>query len=988
MEGRDSVQQTVNSRWCLAYDTIDRQDINKLVEWLQTYPRLTKGPITADFESRWSQWLGASHSIFCNSGSSANLLMYYALLASGRLKNKKVIVPSVGWVTSIAPAIQFGFDPIMCEADPDTFGLDLNHLEALLKQHQPQTVMLVQVLGVPHKMREMMALKERYGFVLLEDACAAIGASYDGRKVGSFGDMASFSFYFGHQMSTIEGGMVSTNDKALADLLLMLRSHGWSKDLDPAAHRALVTQHQIDDFHSPFVFYEPGFNLRSTDLNAFIGIGQVEKLDWMTEQRRTNHGRYLDRLSSSFYVQRAPPNSRVASISVGFGQSRASPVLDKPIWRDQFPRRRSDSPLRIFSSKPCRTDAGRRRRDFADCSGGGMTGPLVVTGGTGLLGSAIRKIHPDAVFLSRADGDLRDRSVAQQLLEKIRPSHVIHLAGLVGGVKANAANNSRFFEENVQINAAVLSAARSLEIQSLVSVLSSCAFPLFVGRATTEDDLQSAFPYDGNAGYGYAKRMLDLHTRLVAKDTGWKWTTLTPVTLYGPQDSCDSESGHVVGALISRCWAAKLSGDPFVVWGSGRAVRQFVFVDDVAKIAVEAVQRGRDSTTTIIAPDEGITIQTLAETIASVLGYSGPIVFDRSQPEGVLVKRLHSMTFSERFPDCRFTSLRAGLEATVRWFRVAISMTRTQTHVLVTGGAGYIGSVLCKQLLDRGYRVTVLDSFLYRQNSLLDCCACEAFRVVRGDCRDERIVTDLLRDADVIIPLAALVGAPLCNRDRVGAYTINFEAVQMLSKLTSQQQQIIFPVTNSGYGIGQPGIPCTEDSPLRPISLYGETKVKAERVVLDRGNAITLRLATVFGASPRMRMDLLVNDFVWRAVHDRAVVVFEGHCKRNYIHIRDVVKAFLHAMDHFESMKNRAYNVGLDDANLSKLELCREIQRHIPQFVFFEAPIGEDPDKRDYIVSNERILSTGFTPDWSLERGIQELTKCYTIVTGTGYGNV
>ena len=315
-------------------------------------------------------------------------------------------------------------------------------------------------------------------------------------------------------------------------------------------------------------------------------------------------------------------------------------------------------------------------------------------------------------------------------------------------------------------------------------------------------------------------------------------------------------------------------------------------------------------------------------------------------------------------------------------------MTTKPTHVLVTGGAGYIGSVLCKQLLDRGYRVTVLDNFLYRQNSLLDCCPFETFRVVRGDCRDERIVTDLLRDADVIIPLAALVGAPLCNRDRVGAYTINFEAVQMLTKLASQQQQIIFPVTNSGYGIGQPGVACTEDSPLRPISLYGETKVKAERVVLDRGNAITLRLATVFGASPRMRMDLLVNDFVWRAVHDRAVVVFEGHCKRNYIHIRDVVKAFLHAMDHFESMKNRPYNVGLDDANLSKVELCQEIQKLIPQFVFFEAPIGEDPDKRDYIVSNERIISTGFKPDWSLERGIQELAKCYTIVTGTGYGNV
>jgi CDP-6-deoxy-D-xylo-4-hexulose-3-dehydrase len=243
--------------------------------------------------------------------------VYYALLVSGRLRNKKVIVPSVGWVTSIAPAIQFGFEPIMCEADPETFGLDLNHLETLLKQHHAQTVMLVQVLGVPHKMRELLTLRDRYGFILMEDACAAIGASYEGRKIGSFGDLASFSFYFGHQMSTVEGGMVSTDDRSIADLLLMLRSHGWSKDLDSTTHHALVTQHLIDDFHSPFVFYEPGFNLRSTDINAFLGIGQLKKLDWMTEQRRCNHARYIERLGAHFYVQRPPAGSQVASISVG-----------------------------------------------------------------------------------------------------------------------------------------------------------------------------------------------------------------------------------------------------------------------------------------------------------------------------------------------------------------------------------------------------------------------------------------------------------------------------------------------------------------------------------------------------------------------------------------------------------------------------------------------------------------------------------------------
>ena len=315
-------------------------------------------------------------------------------------------------------------------------------------------------------------------------------------------------------------------------------------------------------------------------------------------------------------------------------------------------------------------------------------------------------------------------------------------------------------------------------------------------------------------------------------------------------------------------------------------------------------------------------------------------------------------------------------------------MSRTSRRVLVTGGAGYIGSVLSKGLLDQGFTVTVLDNFMYRQNSLLDCCFSDRFKVVRGDCRDERLISDLIKNKDIILPLAALVGAPLCEVDPVGARTTNLDAVRLLCKLASPSQIMIFPVTNSGYGIGEKGKYCTEDSPLRPISLYGQTKVEAEKVVLDRGNSITLRLATVFGVSPRMRMDLLVNDFVYRAVHDRAVVVFEGHFKRNYIHIRDVARVFLHAIEHFGTMKNKPYNVGLDDANLSKVELCQIIQKILPSFVFFEAPIGEDPDKRDYLVSNDRILSTGFRLEWNIERGIRELVTAYTIIEKSQYGNV
>lgn len=312
----------------------------------------------------------------------------------------------------------------------------------------------------------------------------------------------------------------------------------------------------------------------------------------------------------------------------------------------------------------------------------------------------------------------------------------------------------------------------------------------------------------------------------------------------------------------------------------------------------------------------------------------------------------------------------------------------TKLKILITGGAGYLGSVMTRYLLDQGCKVTVLDNFMYRQNSLLDCCSEENFEVVRGDCRNEDVLRELLRDKDVVIPLAAIVGAPLCDQDTVAAKTINLEAIRSLCRLTTPEQKILYPVTNSGYGIGEPGKFCTEETPLRPISLYSETKVAAEGVILDRGNAMTFRLATVFGASPRMRIDLLVNDFVYRAVFDRAVILFEGHFKRNYIHVRDVAKVFWHGIQNFESMKNQTYNVGLEDANLSKAELCREIKKVIPHFVIQEADIGEDPDKRDYIVSNQKILKTGFSPDWNIPQGIRELRKVYTIVKNGGYANI
>ena len=308
--------------------------------------------------------------------------------------------------------------------------------------------------------------------------------------------------------------------------------------------------------------------------------------------------------------------------------------------------------------------------------------------------------------------------------------------------------------------------------------------------------------------------------------------------------------------------------------------------------------------------------------------------------------------------------------------------------ILVTGGAGYLGSILVPELLAAGHRVTVLDNFTYDQNSLAHVCANPDFDVVNGDARSPEILKPLVAKADFVFPLAALVGAPLCKKDPIGAMSTNRDAIATLSKAMSPQQRMIIPITNSGYGVGEQGKSCTEDSPLHPVSLYGTTKVEAEKIALDRDNSISLRLATVFGMAPRMRIDLLVNDFVYRAVNDRFVVLFEAHFYRNYIHIRDVARAFIHALENFADMKGRPYNVGLSDANLTKSELCERIKAQIPSFVYLEAAVGEDPDKRNYIVSNSRIEATGYRPLHGLDDGIGELIKGFRMIRDRVYGNI
>jgi nucleoside-diphosphate-sugar epimerase len=291
-------------------------------------------------------------------------------------------------------------------------------------------------------------------------------------------------------------------------------------------------------------------------------------------------------------------------------------------------------------------------------------------------------------------------------------------------------------------------------------------------------------------------------------------------------------------------------------------------------------------------------------------------------------------------------------------------------------------------LLQDGHTVTVIDNFLYNQSSLLDVCHHPGLTVVFGDVRDSRLLGEHVPKADAVIPLACLTGAPICSRDPWTAKAVNLDAVRCIADALSPAQMMIFPSTNSGYGVGEADIHCDEDTPLRPVSLYGRWKVEIESHLLQTGRFATFRFATLFGTSPRMRLDLLVNDFTYRAVTDRSVVLFEAHFKRNYLHVRDAAHAFVHVLANYDAMKGRPYNVGLSDANLSKLELCERIQRQVPGFHVVTAAVGEDPDKRNYIVSNARIEATGFKAAYGLDEGIADLVKGYKILRRNQYSNV
>ena len=322
----------------LVNDTINKQDVDQLIDWLKTYPRLTKGPLTLELEDKWSNWLGTNHTVFCNSGSSANLLMLWALVEAGRIsKDAKIVVPSVAWATDLAPVMQLGMTPILCDSNMEDLSVDIDHLEKIFQETKPDVLLLVSVLGLLPDMHKIVHLCRMYDVILLEDTCESMGSEYRGDKLGTFGLMSSFSTYFGHHMSTIEGGFVSTNDKELYEVLKSIRSHGWDRDSSPEYSEQLRSKWNTSDFDALYTFYHSGFNLRSTDLQAFIGLGQIDKLDEICKKRNENFLIYQKEL------QHLKPFIPILSSS--FISNFAYPVIHKN--RDMIVKRLQDADIEV-----------------------------------------------------------------------------------------------------------------------------------------------------------------------------------------------------------------------------------------------------------------------------------------------------------------------------------------------------------------------------------------------------------------------------------------------------------------------------------------------------------------------------------------------------------------------------------------------------------------------------------------------------------------
>ena len=634
---------------------------------------------------------------------------------------------------------------------------------------------------------------------------------------------------------------------------------------------------------------------------------------------------------------------------------------------------------------------------------------ILVLGGHGFLGSnlrfALESRGYEVTAASRRDGlDLLDTGSVSRFLRNHAVDAIFNCAAHVGSIHYVMSHAAQVAHDNMQM---ALNLYREVSENAphahIVNPLSNCSYP---GDADIqcEKEWWSGEVHHSVYAYGNSKRFIYVLSKCYQSQHAIRSTNLLVPNAFGVGDHLDTQRTHAVSGMIVRMLEAQGNGDPrFEVWGSGRPVREWGYIADVAEIMARCLEVDSDLTDPVnIAQNRGVSIRETAETIRDAIGYSGELWFNDTMEDGAPRKVLDDSRFSDFFPGFKFTDHAEAIRRTVDYYRAALKeewvLTREQpeldvgyfesgTHmkILVTGGAGYVGTTLIPQLLEQGHEVRVLDNLMFGGDPLLPFFRYKTFEFQKGDIRNAEDVRRAAGDRDVVVHLAAIVGYPACRQQPRLAEEVNIHGTENVAAAVSRDQLVLFGSTGSNYGAVEEI--CTESTPLHPLSLYGQTKTRAESHLLENCSAVAFRFATAFGLSPRLRLDLLINDFAYRAVTEQYLVVYEKTFMRTFIHVHDMGRAFMFAVDHSDKMRGEIFNVGSDLMNYSKQEICEKIQKHVECYVHY-ADVGEDADKRNYVVSYKKVNEVGYSTLISVEDGVRELLRAFDVIrVGNPYRN-
>ncbi|GEM_PF-148955 len=609
---------------------------------------------------------------------------------------------------------------------------------------------------------------------------------------------------------------------------------------------------------------------------------------------------------------------------------------------------------------------------------------VLVVGGFGFVGKQVVEqllsTSHSVVALSRRNGlDMTSYDSCFKNFKEQMPDVIINLAAHVGSLHYVTQKAADVVDDNLQIMINLYRAVKdACPDAKIINPISNCSYP---GDANIhkESEWWNGSVHKSVLSYANPKRMLAVISECYEMQHNIKSINFFVPNAYGPGDYADPNRTHALNGMIIRMLKAKEENlAEFEIWGTGNPTREWIFVKDFAKMLVNAVEMPQSQISPVnIAQNKAHSIRETAEMIKQITGYQGKLVFNSSYQDGAPTKQLDDALFKSKFPNFSFTDISQGIKETVDYYKNVFGGSKMR--VLVTGGAGFVGTALVPLLLEKKLKVRVVDCLLFGGTQLLPFFANPDFEFIKGDIRNKELMAGALKDVDAIIHLAGIVGYPACRKNPQMAREVNIEGTRILAELSGNKIPFIFASTGSTYGKLIADL-CTETTPLNPLTNYGEHKKEAEEILQKRGNCVIYRFATGYGVSPRLRLDVLPNDFTYKALKEKTLIIYEKNFMRTFIHVRDMARAFVFALDNFEKMKNEVYNVGDESQNLSKEQVALMIKNHVKDVYIHFADVGKDFDQRDYVVSYEKIRKAGFKISVSMEDAIKEMIKAFEVI--------